>query len=290
MSNMSSGPGGKFMERQLIERQNLSSKNFRSLGSHVFERTVTIFELSRAIIRTNLRTKFHEDWTINVTSRVLTRKTAPSPGGHIFQQTEPIFKPNRNSKLSRAIIRKNVLNNSHVDLAINVTAIVLTRKTAPPLGGHVFQRTGIFSNSDELSIEIKYWTVNVTSRVLTRKTAPSPGDWTIHVTSRVLTSKTAPHPCSHVSQQTGTILELSREIIKKNALTKFQDDWTKQRFQDHKTAPPAGGHFHEDWTINITHVVTMLMTKFHEDQTINVTSRVLTRQNVDDGRRTTDKR
>ncbi|KAH3848972.1 hypothetical protein DPMN_091357 [Dreissena polymorpha] len=35
---------------------------------------------------------------------------------------------------------------------------------------------------------------------------------------------------------------------------------------------------------------TNVLTKFHEDQTINVASRVLTGQNVDDGRRTTDKR
>ncbi|KAH3724219.1 hypothetical protein DPMN_050033 [Dreissena polymorpha] len=35
---------------------------------------------------------------------------------------------------------------------------------------------------------------------------------------------------------------------------------------------------------------TNVLTKFHDDQTINVASRVFTRQNVDDGRRTTDKR
>ncbi|KAH3868547.1 hypothetical protein DPMN_031696 [Dreissena polymorpha] len=35
---------------------------------------------------------------------------------------------------------------------------------------------------------------------------------------------------------------------------------------------------------------TNVLTKFHEDRTINVASRVFTRQNVDDGRRTTDKR
>ena len=40
---------------------------------HVLQQTVTIFELSQAIKTTHLRTKFHEDWTINVTHRVLTR-------------------------------------------------------------------------------------------------------------------------------------------------------------------------------------------------------------------------
>ncbi|KAH3877218.1 hypothetical protein DPMN_001080 [Dreissena polymorpha] len=43
------------------------------------------------IIGTNLLTKFHEDWKINVASRVLTRKNAPPPGSHVFQQTGIIF-------------------------------------------------------------------------------------------------------------------------------------------------------------------------------------------------------
>ncbi|KAH3747508.1 hypothetical protein DPMN_181935 [Dreissena polymorpha] len=67
---------------------------------------------SNHIIQTNLLTKFHEDWTINVASRVL-RKTAPPPGGHF-----------------------------HDDWAKIVTSRVFTRNTAPPPGGHVFQRTG----------------------------------------------------------------------------------------------------------------------------------------------------
>ncbi|KAH3815438.1 hypothetical protein DPMN_143961 [Dreissena polymorpha] len=61
--------------------------------------------------------------------------------------------------------------------------------------------------------------------------------------------------------------------------------------------------FHEDWAIMVTsRFFTLhhpdlnstkifrvnLLTKFHEEQTIIVASRVLTSQNVDDGRRTTD--
>ncbi|KAH3854396.1 hypothetical protein DPMN_096938 [Dreissena polymorpha] len=95
-----------------------------------------------------------------------------------------------------------------------------------------------------------------------------------------LYTKTAPPPCCHVSQQTGTILELSRYILRTNDLT----NWTQKRLQE-KTAPPPGVHFHEDCTINVK-----VLTSFHEDQTRNVTCRVLTSQNVDDGRRTTDKR
>ncbi|KAH3816539.1 hypothetical protein DPMN_118056 [Dreissena polymorpha] len=44
---------------------------------HVFEPTGTIFKLLQDIVRTILMTKFHEDQTINVASRVLTRKNAP---------------------------------------------------------------------------------------------------------------------------------------------------------------------------------------------------------------------
>ncbi|KAH3851601.1 hypothetical protein DPMN_094083 [Dreissena polymorpha] len=48
-------------------------KNAPPLGSHVFQANIIIFELLQDIIETNLLTKFHEDWTINVASRVLTR-------------------------------------------------------------------------------------------------------------------------------------------------------------------------------------------------------------------------
>ncbi|KAH3713069.1 hypothetical protein DPMN_072836 [Dreissena polymorpha] len=47
-------------------------KNAPPLCSHVFRANVTIFELIQDIIETNLLTKFHEDWTINVASRELT--------------------------------------------------------------------------------------------------------------------------------------------------------------------------------------------------------------------------
>ncbi|KAH3820183.1 hypothetical protein DPMN_121927 [Dreissena polymorpha] len=76
-------PGGHFHEDQTI---NVASrvltrfyyshikKNALPLGSHVFQANITIFELIQDIIGTNLLTKFHEDWTINVASRELTRQ------------------------------------------------------------------------------------------------------------------------------------------------------------------------------------------------------------------------
>ncbi|KAH3779420.1 hypothetical protein DPMN_157223 [Dreissena polymorpha] len=92
---------------------------------------------------TNLRTKFNKDWTINVTSRVLTRKTAP-----------PL------------LAVTNVLTKFHKDWNKNVTSRMLTRKTAPP---PAIIRTNVLTKFHE------DWTVHVTPRVLTRKTAPPPG-------------------------------------------------------------------------------------------------------------------
>jgi hypothetical protein len=65
---------------------------------HVFQPICIIFELVQAIIGMNLLTKFHEDRTINVASRVLTRfyyshirKNAPPLGNHVFQANLTIF-------------------------------------------------------------------------------------------------------------------------------------------------------------------------------------------------------
>ncbi|KAH3842017.1 hypothetical protein DPMN_115505 [Dreissena polymorpha] len=95
------------------------------------------------IIDTNLLTKFHEDLTINVASRVLTRfyyshirKIASPPSGHVFSPIWTIF------KLVRDINEINVLTKFYDDWAKLVTSRVFTRNTAPPPGGHVFQPTG----------------------------------------------------------------------------------------------------------------------------------------------------
>ncbi|KAH3853274.1 hypothetical protein DPMN_095796 [Dreissena polymorpha] len=99
----------------------------------VLTRIKTIFELIQDIITTNvLTTKFHEDWTINVTFRV---KNAPSPCGHVFHPAGTIFKL------------------VHWDKTINVASRVLTRKNVPTLGGHF--------HADR--------TISVAPRVLTRQ-------------------------------------------------------------------------------------------------------------------------
>ncbi|KAH3884845.1 hypothetical protein DPMN_008830 [Dreissena polymorpha] len=95
-----------------------------------------IFELVQDIIGTNLQTKFHDDWKINESSQVLTRKNALLPGGHVFQPTGIIF------QLVQYIIGMNRLTK------------VFTRKNALPLGSHVFQaNTNIFDWTIKCGLE-----------------------------------------------------------------------------------------------------------------------------------------
>ncbi|KAH3798426.1 hypothetical protein DPMN_152025 [Dreissena polymorpha] len=88
-------------------------------GGHVFQQTGTSFELRRSIIRPNVRTKFHEDWTINMTSIV---KTVPPPGGHVFKRSGTIFKHTLDIKQTNGLtyfdhdqdfIRKNLWTKFH---------------------------------------------------------------------------------------------------------------------------------------------------------------------------------
>ncbi|KAH3834880.1 hypothetical protein DPMN_108213 [Dreissena polymorpha] len=102
-----------------------------------FHEDRTIHVASRVHIGKNappLDSHFHEDRKINVASRVLTMKNSPPPGGHVFQPTGIIF------KIVQDIIGMNLLTKFHEDLTINVVSRV---KDAPPPGGHVFQTTGI---------------------------------------------------------------------------------------------------------------------------------------------------
>ncbi|KAH3692882.1 hypothetical protein DPMN_193218 [Dreissena polymorpha] len=265
-------------------------KNAPPTGGHVFQATGTIFELVQNIIGTNfhddqtinmasrvltrknartpwrpyiigtyLLTTFHDDRTIKVASRVLTRKNAPPPdiirtnlltkfhedwkmwpleknapppGGHVFIPTSIIF------ELVHDIIGMNLLTQFQEDRTINVAFRV---KNAPTLGSHVSQaNVTIFEliqdiiDTNLLTQFHEDWTINVASRVFTRKNAPPLGSHvfqanTINVASRVLTRKTAP----------------PTDINKTNVLTKFHDDWAKIVFiysHIRNTAPPPGGH------------------------------------------------
>ncbi|KAH3709400.1 hypothetical protein DPMN_068862 [Dreissena polymorpha] len=247
-------------------------------GGHLHEDVTstvfTSFKLGRGTNGTNVLTKFHEDQTINAKY-----KNAPPPDGHVFKATGTIF------ELVQDIIGTNLQTKFHDDRNINVASRVLTRKNAQPPGGHVFQPTGIIFKFD--------WTINMASRVLTRKKCPAPWqpqliqeiiqtnlltkfheDWTINVASR----ENCPSPGGHVFSLIWTIFKLVRDINETNVLTKFHDYWAKiltSRVFTRNTAPPPGGHLHEDWASNVTSTV---FTSFELNQTINVASIVFTRQ------------
>ncbi|KAH3774937.1 hypothetical protein DPMN_176331 [Dreissena polymorpha] len=100
------------------------------------------------IIWTNLLTKFHYNQTVNVASRVLTRKnarhiirtnvitkqSAQPPGGH-FHEDRTIH------LASRVLTWNNLVIKFPEDRTINVASKVLTGKNDPPTGSHVFQAT-----------------------------------------------------------------------------------------------------------------------------------------------------
>ncbi|KAH3877065.1 hypothetical protein DPMN_000921 [Dreissena polymorpha] len=84
-----------------------------TLWQPCFSTDVTIKILSLDIIKTNVATKCHEDLNTNMTSRVLTRKTALPPeqmktapplGGHF--QTRPRYQTK--NVASRVLTRQNV--------------------------------------------------------------------------------------------------------------------------------------------------------------------------------------
>ncbi|KAH3879538.1 hypothetical protein DPMN_003441 [Dreissena polymorpha] len=150
------------------------------------------------IIWTNLLTKFHEDRKINVASRVLTRKNAPPPGGHVFQPTSIIF------DLIQDIIKMKLLTKFHEYRTINVAS---REKNAPPLGIHVFQANitifELIKDIIKTNLLTKFhedWTINVASKVLTRL-------YYSHI------RKNAPPPGGHFFQPTGIIFELVQNIL-----------------------------------------------------------------------------
>ncbi|KAH3849511.1 hypothetical protein DPMN_091914 [Dreissena polymorpha] len=177
------------------------TKNDPPPGAHVFLPTGTIFELIQDIIGTNLLNKFHDDRTINVSSRVLTTfydslwgKNALSPGSH-FHENETI------NAVSRELTR------------ITDTATrrpLLTKKNHRPLAAIFFQATG---TTCKLVQYIK-GTLNVDSRVL--RSVYYSHTW-----------KNAPPPGGHVFKPTRTIFKLVQNT---HLLTKCHED--ANQFQD----------------------------------------------------------
>ncbi|KAH3710078.1 hypothetical protein DPMN_069544 [Dreissena polymorpha] len=137
---------------------------WRPSGGHAFQPTGTIFEFTKVL------TKFHEDLTINVASRVLTWKNAPPSGSHGSQPTRTIY------------------DLFHEDRTINVGSTLLTRKNARPLSA----MTNVLTKFHE--IRTKLWPLeknaphivnNIGTNVLTKFHE----DRTIIVASRVLTKQ-----------------------------------------------------------------------------------------------------
>ncbi|KAH3795521.1 hypothetical protein DPMN_149076 [Dreissena polymorpha] len=133
---------------------------------------------------------------INVASRVLTRKNAPPPGGHVFQPTGIIFELVQDiieitdSRLQYTLrVEMNLLTKFHEDQTINVASRVLTRfyyshirKNAPPLGSHVFHANVTIFELIQDIIETNFltkshedWTINVASRELTKANVDGAG-------------------------------------------------------------------------------------------------------------------
>ncbi|KAH3802007.1 hypothetical protein DPMN_155673 [Dreissena polymorpha] len=213
-------------------------KNARPPGGHAFQPTKTIF--IQDIIMMNLLIKVYEDQTINVASRVFTRKNAPPPdiigtnlltkvlarkkappplGGHVFQPTGTVFKLIKDIENNRLL--PDHINVFHEDLTINVASRVLKSKNASPTGCHVFKATRTFFQTSPRYIRINIQTkfhddlkMIVAPRVLSRKNAPPP----------LAAMRNAPALGSYVFQANiGNIDVAYRVLIRKNA-------------------PPHGGH------------------------------------------------
>ncbi|KAH3769462.1 hypothetical protein DPMN_170731 [Dreissena polymorpha] len=76
--------------------------------------TVAFFELIQHVIRTNVLTKYHEVWKINMTYIVLTMALNAPLECNVFQSIRTIF------ELVRYIIRTKPLTMFHEDRTINV--------------------------------------------------------------------------------------------------------------------------------------------------------------------------
>ena len=142
-------------------------------------------------------------------------KNAPPTGGHVFSPIPTIF------KLVRDINKTNVLTNFHDDWAKIVTSRVFTRflysqirKTAPPTGGHVFQRIG---TTFELNQDI------IKTNILTKLHE----DWAWNVTSTVFTRFFFFWPSDLVFDPAQPSFELGRDFIGTKLLTKFHEDGTR---------------------------------------------------------------
>ncbi|KAH3871804.1 hypothetical protein DPMN_035019 [Dreissena polymorpha] len=265
-------------------------------GGHVSLLIMTIFKLDQDIHKTNVLTKFHDDWTKNVTSRVFTSFLAH-------------------------------LSRSDMLMWLKRTPLLAAMFFTDPNHFKTQPSYPVNKSSDQID---KDWAKNVSSRLFTcfhfihiEKNCPIPWrpcfstDTTIfklirdiHITNakNVTSRQKDSLPGGHVFLLIQTIFELNLHIQETNVLIKLHNDWAKNvssrlftclhYIHIEKTAPPPGGHvFSPVMTIfelvrdiykidakNVTSRVkkptptggheTNVLIKFHEDLTKNVTSRV----------------
>ncbi|KAH3894460.1 hypothetical protein DPMN_018617 [Dreissena polymorpha] len=170
---------------------------------------------AKNITRRNLLCKFHEDWKINVASRVFT--------GHVFLTNRHHF------ELVQDIIRMNLLTKFHEDRKVNVASRV---KNALPLGSHVCQAnkiifkliqdildTNLLTKFYYRKLPLPWWPFFKATKTIFKPIQDIIG-------TNLLTKKNAPPPGGHVFQSTGIICKLFQDIIEMNILTKFHEDWT----------------------------------------------------------------
>ncbi|KAH3887073.1 hypothetical protein DPMN_011088 [Dreissena polymorpha] len=222
----------------------LKKKNAPPPGSHVFQPTGTVFELVQDIIGTNLLTRFHDDRTINMSSRVLTMKNATPLGSHLLTKFHDDWTINVTSRvhvfqanvtifeLIQDIIETNLLTKFHEDWTINVICRPYTEKCPAP-GGYVCLAFGTIFELFQDIIGTNLQTMKIGKYM-----------WPLE--------KNAPPPSGHVFQPTGITFELVQDIIGMNLLTKCHEDRTINvasrvltRFNySHirKNAPPLGSH------------------------------------------------
>ncbi|KAH3825016.1 hypothetical protein DPMN_126878 [Dreissena polymorpha] len=257
------------------------AKNAPLTGGHVLLPIWTIFTLLQNIHKTNVLTKFHDDWAKNCD--LLTVNCPVTLAAMFFQRTKTIF------ELTSRIYETNVLNKFQEDWTKNVTSRVFTcfhyihiEKTVPP--PTIFELVRYIYKTNVLTKFHDNWATIVTSRVFTRKTAiPTAG----HVFKRTGTTFVLNQHI--IKTNIFTNFELDRVIIGTNLLTKFHEDRTRNeasRVLTRKLPRPLAAIFELDRGI----IGTNLLTKFYEDRTRHVATRVFTNKcgRTTDGR-TTDK-
>ncbi|KAH3798211.1 hypothetical protein DPMN_151805 [Dreissena polymorpha] len=126
------------------------------LVGHVFQPTGTIF--SQDIIGTNHLTRFHDDRTKDVASRMLTRKNAPHPGDHAFQPNGTIF------KLVQDIIGTNLRTKFHDKRTIYEKCVAPWRQCVNKQTETIFELVHDIIGTNLLTKFHEDLTVNVASR------------------------------------------------------------------------------------------------------------------------------